>query len=46
MRARLLRGLFLLAFAAILAVYAVSIATSAPPEGLYDNLQVVGDQWC
>ncbi len=46
MRARVLRALFLLFFAVMLAVYAVSIATSAPPNGLHDNLQIVGEQWC
>jgi hypothetical protein len=46
MRARVLRVLFLLVFAAMLAVYAVTIATSAPPENLHDTLQVVGEQWC
>lgn len=46
MRVRLLRALFLLFFAAMLAVYAVSIATSAPPDGVHDNLQIVGEQWC
>ncbi len=46
MRARVLRALFLLFFAVMFAVYAVSIATSAPPNGLHDNLQIVGEQWC
>lgn len=46
MRARLLRALFLLFFAVMLAVYAVSFATSAPPDDLHDNLQIVGEQWC
>lgn len=46
MRARLLRATFLLVFAVMLAVYAVSVATSAPQTDLHDNLQIVGEQWC
>ena len=46
MRTRLLRVLFLLVFAMMFAVYAVSIASSAPPDGLHDSLQIVGEQWC
>jgi hypothetical protein len=46
MRARLLRALYLLVFAGMLAVYAVSIATSAPQTDLHDTLQIVGEQWC
>jgi hypothetical protein len=46
MRTRLLRVLFLLVFAVMFAAYAVSIASNAPPDGLHDSLQIVGEQWC
>jgi hypothetical protein len=46
MRARVLRALFLLFFAAMLAVYAISMVSSAPPTDLHDTLQIVGEQWC
>ncbi len=46
MRARLLRALFLLFFAVMLAVYAASAVSSAAPQDLHDSFQVVGEQWC
>jgi len=46
MRARLLRALFLLFFAVMLAAYAVSVANSASPGDLHDSFEVVGEQWC
>jgi len=46
MRARVLRALFLLFFAVMLAAYAVSVANSAAPGDLHDSFQVVGEQWC
>ena len=46
MRARVLRALFLLFFAVMLVAYAATVANSTPPADLYDDLQVVGEQWC
>ena len=46
MLARLLRALFLVVFAAMLAIYAVSIASSAPPGDPQYDLQFVAVQWC
>jgi hypothetical protein len=46
MRSRVLRALFLLFFAVMLAAYAVSAANSSAPGDLHDSFQVVGEQWC
>jgi hypothetical protein len=46
MRYRVLRALFLLFFAVMLAAYAVSAANSSAPDDLHDSFQVVGEQWC
>ena len=46
MRARVLRAVFLLFLAVMLAAYAVSAANSSAPDDLHDSFQVAGDQWC
>ena len=46
MRARLLRAMFLGFLAVMLAAYVASVANGSAPDGVHDNLQVVGEQWC
>jgi hypothetical protein len=30
----------------MLVAYAVAAASSSAPDGVHDNLQIVGEQWC